>query len=266
MKNKKFLWIAIVTILLVTALIFFVPTMAGAIAQIIILTIPILAFGQKKVFAFSFKSFFETFVVGGVMTIATAYYLMTNIHKGINEFGTAPLDIKVLIPYLVFLFIGAGVQEELLTRGFFFTFLRKAFGNTKASYIAAITISSTYFGVIHLANLITGNDTEATISQAIYAIGIGFFLGALYIRTGNLWANMVLHFLFDLGVMIYPVLFAKMDMATQKGDMIKAWLGEGIVIKAIILCIATFALGLFLIRDSKLKPIIEAEEREERAA
>ncbi|MBR4669443.1 MAG: CPBP family intramembrane metalloprotease [Butyrivibrio sp.] len=266
MKNYKFILVAIVTLLLSMIPVLFIPNLVGAIIQIIILTIPIFAFGQIKIFAFSFKSFFATFVVGGVMTIATAYYMINSIYKGIHEFGSSAIDSKTLILFIIFLFITAGMQEELLTRGFFNTFLRKGFGNTKASYIAATAISSIFFGLYHLTNLMSGNDPEAIYSQTIYAIGVGFFLGALYIRTGNLWGNMVLHFLFDFAVMIYPILFAKMDVATQKGDMIKAWLGEGIVVKSIILTVAAFALGLFLIRDSKLKPIIEAEEREEMAA
>ena len=267
--NFKYLLIAVVTIILATILPTFIVQhylqneLLGVIIQIIILTISVFVFGQKKVFAFSFKSFFETFVVGGALTIATAYYLITRLFKGILEAGTSAIDRNLMIGFLISMFLMAGIREELLTRGFLCTFLRKTFGNTKASYIAAITISSIYFGSIHLGNLKSGNDPEAIYSQVIYAIGFGFFIGALYIRTGNLWANMILHYLFDISLMFGPFVI---EQSTQLGDAIKSWLGEGILIKSIIFTVACFALELFLLRDSKLNPILEAAEREEMAA
>ena len=85
---------------------------------------------------------------------------------------------------------------------------------------------------------------------------IGFFLAALYIRTGNLWGNMVLHFLFDISLMIYPEVFGnRSDMDV----LIREWLGDAIIIKSIIICVASVIIGLYLIRDSKLQPIIDAE-------
>lgn len=267
--NFKYLLIAVVTIILATIIPDFIVQhyipneLLGVIVQIIILTIPVFVFGQKKVFAFSFKSFFETCVVGGVLTIGTAYYLITRLFKGILEYGPSAFDRNMVIGFLVSMFLMAGIREELLTRGFLCTFLRKTFGNTKASYIAAITISSVLFGLIHLTNLRNTNDPEAIYSQIIYAIGFGFFLGALYIRTGNLWANMILHYLFDISLMFGPFVI---EQSTQLGDAIKSWLGEGILIKSIIFTVACFALELFLLRDSKLNPILEAAEREEMAA
>ena len=261
--NLKYLLITLITLIPALILDFTSSSIIGVIAEIIVLTIPIIAFGQKKVFAFSFKSFFETFVVGGALTIATAYYLITKLFKGILEAGTSTIDRNLMIGFLISIFIGAGIREELLTRGFLCTFLRKTFGNTKASYIAAITISSVLFGLIHLTNLRNTNDPEAIYSQIIYAIGFGFFLGALYIRTGNLWANMILHYLFDISLMFGPFVI---EQSTQLGDAIKSWLGEGILIKSIIFTVACFALELFLLRDSKLNPILEAAEREEMAA
>ena len=51
---------------------------------IAVLIVIVIAFGEKKVFAFSLNSFGKTFVVGGVMTAVTAYYLITNIYKAVK--------------------------------------------------------------------------------------------------------------------------------------------------------------------------------------
>ena len=270
MKNFNFKYLLITIVTMILAMIIpdfivhhFIPNaLLEPIIQIIILTISVFVFGQKKVFAFSFKSFFETLVVGGALTIGTAYYLITRLFKGILEYGPSAFDRNAVIGFLISMFLMAGIREELLTRGFLCTFLKKTFGNTKASYIAAITISSVFFGLIHLSNLQSGNEPVVIYCQVIYAIGFGFFLGALYIRTGNLWANMILHYLFDISIMFCPILIENMGL----DGIIRSWLGEGILIKSIIFTVVCFALELFLLRDSKLNPILEAAEKEEMAA
>lgn len=109
-----------------------------------------------------------------------------------------------------------------------------------------MSLSSIFFGLMHLTNLEGEVDTAPIYAQVIYAMGIGFFLAALYIRTGNLWGNMVLHFLFDISLMIRPVVF---ENRTDIDNLIGEWLGSGIIIKSIIITIVSVAIGLFLIRD-----------------
>ena len=50
-----------------------------------ILAVTIIVCGEKKVFAFSLKSFKDTFVIGGVMTAITVFYFVTNIYKSVKE-------------------------------------------------------------------------------------------------------------------------------------------------------------------------------------
>ncbi|MBR6402691.1 MAG: CPBP family intramembrane metalloprotease [Eubacterium sp.] len=224
---------------------------------ILCLAIVIVTFGQKNVFAFSFKSFRDTFIIGGTMTAVTAYYFITNMYKAVKEFGKPQMEGFAIALFLINLFISAGIREELLTRGLLFTFFRKAFGKSKASYIVAMSLSSVLFGLLHLSNLDNAVNPIPIYAQIIYAIGIGFFLAALYARTKNLWGNIILHFLFDLSLMVYPYIYAnRSDMDVLIGE----WLGSHIIIKSILISVVSILLGLFLIRDSKFKPIMEAEE------
>ncbi len=224
--------------------------------MILILTVLIIAFGQKDVFKFSFSSFENTFIVGGVMTVITAFYFVTEMHKAIRDYGTPAIDSTAIIAFFLYVFLGAGVREELVARGFLLTFIQKAFGNSKASYIFAMASSSIFFGLMHLSNLDDVTDPTPIYAQIIYAIGIGFFLAALYLRTGNLWGNMLLHFLFDVSLMIYPYIYAnRTDLSTLIGE----WLGSNIILKSILMSVGAAALGLFLIRDSKFKPGTEVE-------
>ena len=217
----------------------------------------IIGFGEKKIFRFSFKSFKDTFVIGAVMTAVTAFYLIAGIYKGISEYGTPLMDTRSVIFFLINIFLAAGIREELLTRGLLLTFLRKAFGESKASYLAAMTISSLLFGAMHFANLSDATNPTPIYAQIIYAVGIGFFLAALYLRTENLWGNMVLHFLFDISLMVYPMIYAN---RSDTDNLIGEWLGDGIIIKSILISVVSVLLGLYLIRESKMKDIYQSEK------
>ena len=224
---------------------------------IAILSAVIIGFGEKSVFHFSFKSFKDTFTIGSVMSAVTAFYLITNMYKAIKDYGTPAMDTKSVVLFLISVFLGAGIREELLTRGLLLSFFKKAFGNSKASCLAAMSLSSLIFGAIHISNLDGATNPTPIYAQIIYAVGIGFYLAALYLRTGNLWGNMVLHFLFDISLMIYPVIYAnRSDMDVLIGE----WLGDGIIIKSILISVVSVLLGLYLIRDSKMKDIFKSDK------
>lgn len=224
---------------------------------IAILSAVIIGFGEKSVFHFSFKSFKDTFTIGSVMTAVTLFYLITNMYRSIKEYGTPLMDTKSVISFLIAVFLGAGIREELLTRGLLLSFFKKAFGNSKASCLAAMSLSSLIFGAIHISNLDGATNPTPIYAQIIYAVGIGFYLAALYLRTGNLWGNMVLHFLFDISLMIYPMIYAnRSDMDVLIGE----WLGDGIIIKSILISVVSVLLGLYLIRDSKMKDIFKSDK------
>ncbi|MBQ7469701.1 MAG: CPBP family intramembrane metalloprotease [Pseudobutyrivibrio sp.] len=190
------------------------------------------------------------------MTAITVFYFVTGIYKSINEYGTPLMDGKTIVLFLVGTFLGAGIREELLTRGVWLTFFRKAFGNSKASYIVAMSLSSIAFGALHISNLNGTIDPTPIYAQIIYAIGIGFFLAALYLRTGNLWGNMVLHYLFDISLMIKPMIY---ENRSDLGVLIGEWLGSGIILKSILISVVSVVIGLYLIRGDKFKEIAEAE-------
>lgn len=232
----------------------------GAIYLLLIIAIlaaVIIGFGEKKVFYFSFKSFKDTFIIGSAMSAVTAFYLITNMYKAIKDYGTPAMDTKSVVLFLISVFLGAGIREELLTRGLLLSFFKKTFGNSKASCLAAMSLSSLIFGAMHISNLDGATNPTPIYAQIIYAVGIGFYLAALYLRTGNLWGNMVLHFLFDISLMIYPVIYAnRSDMDVLIGE----WLGDGIIIKSILISVVSVLLGLFLIRDSKMKDIFKSDK------
>ena len=171
------------------------------------------------------------------------------------------METKEIILFVIAIFIGAGCGEEFLTRGVLFNFFRSAIGNTKAGIITAMTMSSLAFGAIHLTNLKDSVNPAPIYAQILYAIGIGFLINAIYIRCGNIWLCAVLHAIFDLALMNYYLIFRNIGLGGLNNCIVE-WLGpEAIILKGFAITVITFAIGLFLIRDSKLEKCIERYEK-----
>jgi membrane protease YdiL (CAAX protease family) len=91
-------------------------------------------------------------------------------------------DAPLFVPLLV-LGIGAGVVEEIVTRGILFRVVEEALGTWFAVVLSAIV-----FGAGHLAN------PNATIWMALaIAVEAGFLLAMAYAWTRSLWFVMALH-------------------------------------------------------------------------
>ena len=67
---------------------------------------------------------------------------------------------------------------------------------------------------------------------------------------------MVLHFLFDISLMVKPMIYGnRSDMDVLIGE----WLGSGIILKSILISVVSVVIGLYLIRGDKFKEIAEVE-------
>ena len=158
--------------------------------------ISLIMFGKKDLLKFEWKSFFKGLLLATPIIALTIYSMATHIStwsslgEGFN---------KELILWAFALFLGAGIGEELVCRLIGAELFRQTFGNTKKGVFTAILLSSLFFGLCHLVNIITfGNDVFSTIIQVIYATGFGFFFSAVYFKSRNIWACVVTHWLFDV--------------------------------------------------------------------
>ena len=128
-------------------------------------------------------------------------------------------------------------------------FIRSAAGNnTCKALIAGMTVSSVCFGLVHLSNLQGTDDVIGTIGQVIYAIGIGFYLAAIYARTKNIWFNVILHFFVDIAALL-KTLFVSSEVSISEvigGDPVQ------VIIRSVLIGVIFGGMGLFLIRKSKM--------------
>ena len=272
--NKTKYWIGIILFIVAyfasTILIQMIPStgdgvvdyMIHSIIGVAIYIVFLLAFGLKKSLRFSLKSCGEGLVVGGAFTAWTVFNIVFYMIKGIKDYGTPLMETKGIILFVIAITIGAGMGEEFLTRGVLFNFFKSAIGNTKAGIIISMTIPSIVFGLVHLTNLKPGCDPTPIYTQVIYAIGIGFFFNALYVRCGNIWVCSLLHAVFDLSLMVYFCIFRNEGLGAIN-SCVAEWLGyDALILKGIAITVVSVAIGLFLIRDSKLQKCIERYEEE----
>ncbi len=94
-----------------------------------------------------------------------------------------PVTLAVHTVYMLF----AGFLEEIIFRGFLFR------GMAKKNMTSAIIVSAATFGIGHIVNLLNGYDIISNLLQIVYAVGVGFLLVFIFIRTGSLVACIAFH-------------------------------------------------------------------------
>ena len=119
-------------------------------------------------------------LIMGLVIMAFAYVFLSLIGEIVFENYTFDLQNIFLS---IILFVGVSVFEEVIFRGYMLKNLLESFN----PYVA-LFISSIFFSLIHGSN---PNVTTLGLCNIFLA---GFFLGASYIFTKNLWFPIALHF------------------------------------------------------------------------
>lgn len=206
-------------------------------------TFDIKDFGMKK------ENFFRGILTGFFMIIL----LVCNFLLALDTISQFPIKMPSLSLILLFLAeqLFVGVFEEFLFRGLILnTLLEKNKHLKYKGMMYSLVISSTLFGAIHMVNLFdTPELINSTIAQSIGAIFIGIFLGAVYLRSGNIWTVVVFHALIDI--------IADLPLILIDGNVSSSGTAEDIPFQSLILnilmnSVVLFA-GLFLARKSKSK-------------
>lgn len=189
-------------------------------------------------FGLTGKNFYKGLLIGGLM-----FFDIINITLG-TIFLLSDYDVIIpsfyMVTVLVIEEIFTGLFEEFIFRGVILNTLLKKFG-----IISAIFISSFLFGLTHLFNLFDNPDLiNDTMAQVFYATFLGVFLGALYLRTKNIWLVAFYHTLYNSASDI-PVIFFKIPkQAVTDSSLTDA------LLNILISSIYMFA-GLFIARKVK---------------
>lgn len=120
---------------------------------------------------------------------------------------------------LLLLCASIGLFEEFLGRGWLQNEFIERFGNTRKGVIKSIVISSLFFGLMHIANVMAGQNLFETLMQVIQTTFLGLLLGAVYYKTKNIWSCVFLHGFYDFCLMMGNINYIK-DPITSGGNIV----------------------------------------------
>ena len=102
----------------------------------------------------------------------------------------SPQGAALVFPVLSMILVG--YVEEMIFRGFLFRAM--LLRNRTA---VAVTVSAVTFGAGHIINLLTGQAGSETLMQILFAIGWGFILTLVCLRSGSMIPCIIAHSLID---------------------------------------------------------------------
>ena len=220
------------------------------LAHSILIIIPI-----ALVFVFGFSRVFKNGKFGRGLVCALPYIIWQMIllalvlpkHLGNPE---ASLQPWYLIVYGLFTVLCVGIREECIYRGIIQNIVAKKYANSvKGIWITAI-VGAVIFGLMHLGNLFVGVEPAAVFAQVPSAAVTGLVFSAIYLRSGNLWAVILLHTLIDT-VGLLPSTFLGSTLTDDLNQMSWSWI-------TVIFWVAYVGYAAFLLRPSKCKQICES--------
>ena len=181
-----------------------------------------------------FRGFFKSLRYSLVMLPFWAVLLLPDI---LNGYYPKTFTLKVIS-----LAVTAGFSEETIFRGLPLSYLKRQLRSEK-HVLLIVCVTAVIFGLSHVTNVLFGASLSASLVQGVSTICIGFYLGAVFMRGGNILVPMLIHALHDMLILSFQD--ADEVSAIVKRDA--AW--EDIIV--VLLCFALAAFGYFLIRKSK---------------
>lgn len=122
-------------------------------------------------------------------------FLVVALNIGDNIQGVLSGGFGLFLPSLL-VALSAGIFEEFLVRGLFFSGILNLFQNNRFKLILTSLISSAIFGLLHLVNIIH-SPVQAVLQQVFYATVIGLVFAIIRITANSLWLPVLIHALID---------------------------------------------------------------------
>lgn len=139
----------------------------------------------------------------------------------------------------------ASCCEEAAFRGLGISYLTRQW-KEENKIMPALLLTSAAFGLIHSTNIFAGAAVGVTLVQTLSSFFIGLFLGAIFLRSGNLWPAMIIHFLQDV---IAGMFLAEGYVLTHS----VGWVD----IVDMAACVLLGCAGIYLVRKEKRAGILD---------
>ena len=209
-------------------------------------------------------------IIGSILALIIWFRFFSPEYKWKPESGSWGKSFRLLIPlyiYWVFLFstfgylskgfpfglisissllaaIMAGAGEEVAFREVGISYLARQWKDENKIILMAI-IPAAAFALTHVTNIVTLSLPDV-LKQALLTFFLGVFLGAVYIRTGNIWTIILGHSLHDI------MAFSAGDKLSMLGMNLPDWSVAFIT----VIESGLFISALYMLRKSKRAEII----------
>ena len=202
------------------------------------------------------KNFSKSLLSGLSVIIYTALASIIFFTVTVSE-GSPMKSVPEIIFFALFVFL-VGFSEELLCRGIMTETMLRKHGNTKKGIWFSILTSSVGFGLLHLTNILMGQNVIDTVVQVITATFVGLFFNTIYVRHRNVYAIALIHGMIDFAAMWYQgvlqgnsilKVYEESTIATSATEAIITILMNGVVL------IPAFV----ILRKNKLNEVIEKQ-------
>lgn len=138
--------------------------------------------------------------------------------------------------------LAVGFAEEYLFRGVLQSLFLKKYINNKRGILISVFIPALIFGLFHFVNLTRGGPAAAVIIQVVFATFIGFFFGAMVLKTNKITPVALTHGLINF---FFSLAFLPGLQSLEEGA---AFEDGGVSIAPIILTLPLLIVGFFIVR------------------
>lgn len=100
--------------------------------------------------------------------------------------------------YIVYV-IAIALLEELVFRGMVIALVFDYFRYKRFRYLSTTLVTSAFFSLIHLTNILSGVGIGSVLLQIAYSFLIGAMLTVVIFKTRNIWLCVLIHAIFNFG-------------------------------------------------------------------
>lgn len=181
-------------------------SMIAELAAGIVAFLFLLLFGYQGKLKEKGKGFVLGLYIGGFLTGYCCLTLMAQCYVQALDADAKLVSALEIVFFVLTMFL-IGWTEELIFRGVVMNLFLERFSKTKRGILASVILSSVLFGAVHLTNISSGVSLASASIQAVTAGLLGVILGAVYVRSGNLWLVIMYHALVDFAGLMGSGLF-----------------------------------------------------------
>ncbi len=183
------------------------------------------------------------------LNLIPVYLFVLGIMSVVTQDPSTVNLLNVLLLLVACLMVG--FAEEFLFRGYIQSTLLKRFVHWDKGIFISVGLSSLCFGILHFINIFTGAGLIRVMIQVVYATFIGFFFGALLLKTNKLVPIAITHGLINFFFSL-PLLPSLQIMEEESIDNVS--------IAPILITLPLLIAGILICRTINKTKILEKVE------